>query len=300
MKTMNATRRNITAATLVVILAFLGICSNHAVACEGSGCPNTPVSPAANSFQSLQRDTGLALTGVGAVNASVGSLNKKLRNANWRLAELQKRTDANSAAVQAQISTLQVEVVELQQRLRSSCASIHEVSSAQACWVILDRATGGTQMTALSVINNALQSGAPFSGTVAIGASDVTPGAYIKFDSPSADAGIPPAFARTRVIAPAESYNNKTWIYAGIPIATTLGGGLIGYGVGDDSRDVTETNAAGEQTTRHQEGNKVETTAIGMGLGLATGLVIDGIIYAFSGHDEEVVSRRTTTTTVSH
>lgn len=276
---MNAMRIITAVLTLVVTGIFTNTASAQYLMCHSAieydyyvtcgtcaPCPVTP-SMADQAFYAADKAT-----------TAVTNLAGQLARANGALTSL-RRSKADASVV----ASLESRVTQLEGEMQSSCASVKEIASAQKCWEIFGQATGGTQIAGLGVINNALQAGTPFEGTIAIGKSAFTPGGYIHFKTPT-DAGIP-AFANVRRdrVAPASEYDsgNSLWPYFVVPATTTLAGLAIGYGYGDDSRTITDAGGG----TSFREGNKAETSLIGGGIGLASGLVFDAAYYLLTRPD---------------
>ncbi len=279
---MRAILRNITLAVASFLLVAIG---NHSASAQDLTCHDGPqwdnfvlcgtCAPCPAGPSTAQ----LALHSADQATTAVQNLAGQLKRANGALASLRSDTRTNSATIIA----IEARVAQLETKMKFSCASITDTASAQACWNLMDKATGGTNQSALAVFGNALNSGVPFNGTVAVGSTSITPGFYAKFETSDTT----PAFAQVRKdrVAPASEYDNGLWPYFVVPAVTTLSGALIGYGYGDDSR--TSTNAGGG--TSFWEGNKAETAAIGAGIGLGTGLVFDAVYYLITKPDPAAV-----------
>lgn len=223
----------------------------------------------------------LALHNADQAITGVTNLGEQLKRANSALASL-RRSKANQATVDA----IEQRVTRLESEMQTSCASIHDVARAAPCWEAFKLSTGQTQLSMLGVMNNAFMNGVPVNGTLAMGKTAITPELYIHLESP---ADTTPAFAQVRKdrVAPASEYTNEgsLWPYIVVPATTTLAGLAIGYGYGDDGETTNSTDAFGRQTSSFKEGNKVETSLIGGGIGLVSGLGFNAIYYLMTRPD---------------
>lgn len=198
---------------------------------------------------------------------SILDLGVKLRRA---------RAAINSKADKSVVEAIERRVTELEARLRTSCASITEAAAAAPCWLVLKQATGDTNMAAIGTFGTALIAGRQFKGTVAVGATDVTPGFFMHIEPQPEPA---PAFAKSRRDTPRPVAETEPLGFL-VPV---LGGCAIGAAGGWGLADGLEVNFDDDTL---DEGKGGKGAAVGCAIGAAGGAFFTWAYNSSLGDDD--------------